>query len=212
MEYLDLSPYEYRSFPLPLRNVGWLGTEWGVQGVDLPPLAAADLQLLRSASRLLGSVTLGTHRCEFCPEDAAVTGNGEYRYYLLNGDVYCAPEMVLHYLGDHGYRPPDVFLQGLRETGELEWDDRAERLRKVLLDPEADLGFRCAAVVDLPNWRDARALDAVQFAAHDEELAVIMGVEIGQSLVACLGDDLRAEDYPSTIGYGIDHARRLRRE
>lgn len=80
----------------------------------------------------MGSMTLGVHECEFCPYESAYEGNGEFRYYLRNGETYSAPMMVLHYMEAHGYRPPLVFREGLAETGDLLWDVRAQRLTDVL--------------------------------------------------------------------------------
>ncbi|MFJ8104221.1 hypothetical protein [Streptomyces sp. NPDC096132] len=181
MEYLDLSPYEYARFPLALRCIGWLGREHGVQGSGEPPVTAAELTRLKTASQRLGSVMLGVHECEFCPEESAYQGTGEFRYYLRNGESYSAPMMVLHYVEAHAYRPPLVFREGLTETGDLPWDVRAQRLSDILLDASEGFDFRCQAVIDLANWPDARAVDALDRAAAAEELADIVGEEIHRS-------------------------------
>ncbi|MFI6039415.1 hypothetical protein ACIBBD_35900 [Streptomyces sp. NPDC051315] len=187
MEYLDLSPYEYAPFPLPLRCIGWLGREHGVQGDGEPPVTTAELARLRATSQRLGSVMLGVHECEFCPEESAFEGNGEFRYYLGNGESYSAPMMVLHYIEAHGYRPPLVFREGLAETVDLPWDGRAQRLSEILLDVSQDLDLRYEAVIDLANWPDARSLDALERAAADEELADIASEEIHRSRELVLG-------------------------
>jgi hypothetical protein len=108
----------------------------------------------------------------------------EYRYYLPDGEIYAAPMMILHYVEEHGYRPPGELRDGLRAAGQPRWDWRAERLHAVLLDQSADPDFRCQAAVDLANWNDLRALDALRCAAHDEDLADVAGDEIGRSLAA----------------------------
>jgi hypothetical protein len=187
VEYLDLSPYEYARFPLPLRCIGWLGREHGVQGSAEPPVSSDELTRLKAASQRLGSVTLGVHECDFCPEESAFEGNGEFRYYLRNGETYSAPMMVLHYIEAHGYRPPLVFREGLAETGDLPWDGRAQRLSDILLDASEDFDFRCEAVIDLANWPDARTLEAPGRAAADEELADIVGEDIHRSRELVLG-------------------------
>lgn len=212
MEYLDLSVYEYRKFPLPMRSVGWLGPRFGLQGDGAPPLSPADTQLLRAFSRRLGSVTLGTHPCDFCPAESPFEGNGEYRYYSPDGDVYCAPMMVLHYVEEHGYRPPAEFVESLRKNGPLDWDTRAQRLRDILLDDTADFDFRCEAAIDLVHWRDRRAVDALMRAVEDEELVDGAGDEIGRSLVflqshGCI-EELRADAFPEFVRIGIAQALR----
>lgn len=207
VEYLDLSPYDYLGFPLPMRAVGWLGRGYGVQGASMAPMTGVELERLRAASRRLGSRTLGWHDCDFC---GAFAGNGEYRYYLPDGKIYAAPMMILHYVEEHGYRPPGELRAGLRAAGQPRWDWRAERLHAVLLDQSQDPDFRCQAAVDLANWNDPRALDALRRAAHDEDLANVAGDEIGRSLAAFvdrgLAMDLLAEDLHDMVRYGIDEA------
>ncbi len=207
MEYLDLSLYEYRRFPIPMRSVGWLGRRFGVQGGGGQDLGAADRQRIRGASQRLGSVTLGTHECEFCPPDSAFEGNGEYRYYGRSGDVYVAPMMILHYMEEHGYRPPEEFLDGLKDIGRLEWDWRAERMLALVLDESEDFDFRCEAIIDLVNWRDGRVLDALMHSIQDEELVDSAGDEIGRSLgvLVARGDvgDLRVESLPEMVRIGL---------
>ncbi|MFU8871209.1 hypothetical protein [Micromonospora sp. SL4-19] len=90
--------------------------------------------------------------------------------------------MILHYVEDHGYRPPEEFLKSLTDAERLTWDWRAERLATVLLDKSEDLDFRCEAIADLAHWKDPRALDALTRAARDEELVDVAGVDLGRSL------------------------------
>ncbi|MEU4781949.1 HEAT repeat domain-containing protein [Micromonospora sp. NPDC023633] len=167
----------------------------------------AEIERLRVTSRRLGSVTLGWHDCDFC---GAFAGNGEYRYYLPDGEIFAAPMMILHYVEEHGYRPPGQLRAGLRAAGRLRWDWRAERLHAVLLDQSEDPDFRCQAAVDLANWDDPRALDALRRAAHDEDLVDVAGDEIGRSLAALvdrgLAGDLLTEDLPVMVRYGVDEA------
>jgi hypothetical protein len=207
VEYLDLSPYEYDEFPLPMRSVGWLGLTHGLQGAGARALTPVDLERLESASWFLGSIMLGTHDCEFCPADSAFEGNGEYHYYAQSGEVYSAPKMILHYVREHGYRPPGVFLESLTEPGRLDWDWRAERLAEVLLDTSKDVEFRCTAILDLANWQDPQALDTLLRAAEDEELVDIAGDDIGRSLGVLLPCEfavgVRAEDFPDMVSWGI---------
>ncbi|MDT0532138.1 hypothetical protein RM555_24375 [Micromonospora sp. DSM 115977] len=207
MEYLDLSPYDYLGFPLPMRTVGWLGRRYGVQCASMAPMAGAELEQLKAISRRLASRTLGWHDCDFC---GAFEGNGEYHYYLPDGEIYAAPMMILHYVEEHGYRPPRELRDGLQAAGQLRWDRRAERLHSVLLDQSEELEFRCHAAVDLANWNDPRALDALRRAAHDEDLVDVAGDEIGRSLAAFvdrgLARDLLAEDLHDMVRYGIDEA------
>ncbi|WP_052411553.1 HEAT repeat domain-containing protein [Streptomyces sp. NRRL S-118] len=182
MEYLDLSPYEYTDFPIPMRCIGWLGQEHGMQSSQNPPMDLRTYERFKSASRRLSAVMLGTHDCEFCPDDYWFEGNGEYRYYMPDGQTYAAPMMVVHYVDAHDYRLPMPFRESLMHPGELVWDWRAERLSAVLLDESADFEVRCEAIIDLTNWQDDRSLTALRRAAEDELLVDVSGHELGRSL------------------------------
>ncbi|MDR7275219.1 DUF7919 family protein [Catenuloplanes atrovinosus] len=209
MEYLDLSPYAYTASPLPMTSVGWLGSEHGVQGGTGSPLTEAELRTLRAASRRVCNVMLGFHPCEFCE---AVEGNGEYRYYLPGGRTFAAPAMIVHYAERHGYRPPREFLDGLPEAVRPAWDGRAESLREVLLDGAAGLEWRAEAAVDLAQWNDRRAFDALRQAVADAELADCAGDEIGRSLAAFAGRDYAAgldrDGLPPSVRFGVADAAR----
>ncbi|MER5710444.1 hypothetical protein [Streptomyces sp. NPDC002122] len=180
MEFPDLSEYEFSGSALPMLNVGWLGTETGVQGEGEPPVEADFLARLRVASRLTTRLALGFHECEFC--DGAARGNGEYAYYCSDGSIYCAPVMILHYVEEHGYRPPMQFRKSLLGTVDLAWDERADFLSNFILDDSADFILRCEAVSDIANWIDARSLDVLRIAARDEELVDIAAEDIGVSM------------------------------
>lgn len=170
-------------------------------------MTEADLKRLSVASSRPVSLALGFHECEFCPEKSAFRGNGEYHYYLSNGDVFAAPTMILHYLQEHDYRLPEEFREGLGAIAELSWDGRAERLCEVLADDSQDIDFRCLAITDLPHWRDPRAFQALLHATQDEELVEIVGHEIGRSLAPYLGCSFAARldptDLPDIVKLGM---------
>ena len=209
MEFLDLSPNTYDPFPLPMTSVGWLGSEYGVQGADGPAMSPADVECLRAASWRMGAYHLGFHECAFCDLDAVFLGNGVYRYYLPDGVTFAAPMMILHYVDEHGYRPPAVFRSALRAGWEPVWDERAERLREVLLDESAPIEFRGAAVVDLAIWKDPRAFEALVGATRDQEFADCVGEALGRSLAMFqpydFAADLRGVSFNSSeVKYGFD--------
>ncbi|MEV0132666.1 hypothetical protein AB0H83_29920 [Dactylosporangium sp. NPDC050688] len=208
MEYPDLSPYTYYAFPLPMVNVGWLGTARGIPAG--PPPDATAVQHLRAASRRLSQVMLGVHHCDWCPRGAAYQGNGEYHYYAPDGTVYAAPEMLLHYVEAHGYHPPQVFLDCLPALDDLPWDGRADHLATLLTDDTADLEDRASVIIDLASWKDPRTLAALLYAAHHDGLAGCAGGDIGMALAAlqpcAFAPDLHAEPLPEWVRWGFERA------
>ncbi len=115
--YVDLTPYEYGEDPVPGGvNIGWLSH-------DHPfPRGVASKGLVSSLMRLAAHPEnryRGYHHCDLCPSlDAAekatrcgdlFLGNGEIR--IRDGErVYVAPTLIVHYIAEHSYRPPDEFI------------------------------------------------------------------------------------------------------
>jgi hypothetical protein len=72
----------------------------------------------------------GYRMCEFCERQPGETlwpptsardesgefflGNAEIRVPGANGVTYAAPNMLIHYVTEHGYRPPEEFLEALQ--------------------------------------------------------------------------------------------------
>lgn len=107
--YPDPTPYAYSQSPdEDMINVGWLG-----RGHDL---------------------MRGYHECELCPEaddppiqlaapvegGRVYLGMSEIRLRALDGRLYSAPTLVIHYIQAHQYLPPDEFLEALRRSAQVE--------------------------------------------------------------------------------------------
>jgi hypothetical protein len=120
--YLDLSPDEHYPGQSHMLNVGWLSRDRPFARGPVP-LAFAD-ELRRMASEPV-EITRGCHVCEFCepPGDIIAAeprylevwemfrcGNGEIHVRGESSVVYCAPELVVHYVSEHQYRPPEEFI------------------------------------------------------------------------------------------------------
>jgi hypothetical protein len=126
MAYLeDLSNYAYANslFSRPgTKAVGWL--ELGHEFPTTPP-EEKDLELLWQYCAISVARLRGSHDCEFCPSGAARRPQrngeerslcaGEIRVFSQDGQIYAAPTMIYHYVAVHHYRPPEEFLQALRE-------------------------------------------------------------------------------------------------
>jgi len=122
----DFPPFWFPEEPLdllpatPLLLVGWLEgtvpTRGPVEEVVLSTLFAAELRM-----HYLSDHSCGSHACALCVPprhrprvrhgDREVTPTG-HGFYLVEhcGKAYVAPRLLLHYMVDHGYCPPDEFL------------------------------------------------------------------------------------------------------
>ncbi len=119
----DLSPCESAHGDL---NVGWLSSRRAFPTGAVPPDFTMALARLHEVPVAL---TRGYHLCEFCPKSrnadphrfdagspfwgSAEYGNGEIVVPGESGVRYVAPRLALHYVTEHGYRPPQEFLDAV---------------------------------------------------------------------------------------------------
>jgi hypothetical protein len=116
IEYHHVPALAYREdleSPIAGVAVGWLGGEAPSAGEVPAELRDALRHACRTRETDRGE--LGEHQCEIC---RAHEDRGEFVIEVC-GAVYVLPRMVLHYIDEHGYRPPDRFLEDLRAW----WDE-----------------------------------------------------------------------------------------
>lgn len=56
---------------------------------------------------------MGFHICEYCRnerEEFIETSSGDVQLVFHNGHFYQMPDMLVHYIRDHSYRPPQEFI------------------------------------------------------------------------------------------------------
>jgi hypothetical protein len=104
-----------------VRAVGWLSSdhEFPRGEVSEARLNALKGLCLRRPAR----TTRGHHRCAYCGEFPATLllegrtlrrGSYETDVYSADGRVeYRAPNLIIHYIERHDYRPPEEFLEAL---------------------------------------------------------------------------------------------------
>ena len=57
---------------------------------------------------------MGFHVCEYCRGNAE-TSSGDYQVTFTNGAEYCFPDMLPHYVLEHGYWPPEDFVMAVTQ-------------------------------------------------------------------------------------------------
>ena len=122
MYYPDLSAYRYDADPAEILAVGWLDAEHPFETGEV------DECLLRTLERLTlkpVNQTRGFHQCELCATppfglpvriagEERTLGSADIEVRGGDGRVFCAPDLLLHYIWDHQYLPPEEFLEALR--------------------------------------------------------------------------------------------------
>lgn len=87
--------------------VGWIGNRIPSAGEVLNEI----IEKLEWAydNRTIDQGWLGEHECEICNN---YTDRGEI--LIIDDDkMYVAPRMILHYIKDHSYRPPEEFIDAV---------------------------------------------------------------------------------------------------
>jgi hypothetical protein len=112
-------------------NIGWLDSAFPFA---TGPVEPAFVDRLRQICQEGVNRTRGLHRCNLCAREAAVgmpppisvqsptgpfiVGGAEIRVTGRDGIRYAAPDMIIHYVEAHGYRPPESFVQAVLEARE----------------------------------------------------------------------------------------------
>ncbi len=65
---------------------------------------------------------MGLHACDLCPRHKAATGAANLFVPALAA-VFVAPELILHYVTQHSYRPPDEFITAVTNCPPMKSED-----------------------------------------------------------------------------------------
>ncbi len=124
----DLSPGNYfgEEIAQNLRAVGWLSSE-----VPFPTGRVERVVFEKLKSLLINPwqpfVSMGVHECEICQFDPP---SGNANLFVPNGKlIFVCPELIMHYIAAHHYRPPDEFLAAVIDCP----DTRTIEYKKLLL-------------------------------------------------------------------------------
>lgn len=117
--FRDLSPYT------DMRSERVLAVGWLAAGEPFATGAFPDDLLACLRCRRPEVMSMGSHRCELClptanedflSEESQRVASGSHEH-LIGGDggiTYAAPELIYHYIREHGYAPPEQFTAALR--------------------------------------------------------------------------------------------------
>jgi hypothetical protein len=130
--YPDLARYDYLPETVPenveLRTVGWLEPGHGFPVAAEGPDPDSDFwrNLVTLAADHATAVTRSVHGCRFrhlfdgdfqyravYGTRVLYLGSAEIRVVANDGRWLTAPTLVLHYIRDHGYQPPEEFVEAV---------------------------------------------------------------------------------------------------
>jgi hypothetical protein len=124
----DLSTHAYFARGDNVRAVGWLEAGHPYEQGPVPNDFLARLkQHVATACQYVRF--RGIHTCNLCPKGQRKAG---HRNLMIPTEklLYVAPELVVHYIEDHGYRPPQEFIEAVMACPEQESAAYAVLLRR----------------------------------------------------------------------------------
>lgn len=125
----DLSICTYGLFPKEcgVKSIGWLekGKEFNRGEVD--PKIVEKLKTHKP-----GSLYMGYHNCEFC-DDKNAKCCSDILIVNKDGQIYQCPKLIIHYIEDHNYLPPQEFLDAV-ENGYFYGEPEFNKYAKDTLD------------------------------------------------------------------------------
>lgn len=66
---------------------------------------------------------MGFHTCEYCEDPStAATSSGDVLLVFQSGRAWVMPDMISHYVEEHGWRPPSAFVDDVMNSSLLEGD------------------------------------------------------------------------------------------
>jgi len=101
----DLEPYTYNLFGRNINKnilgVGWLDENRPYNKGEVP---IAFIEKLKKAKKI--NHTKGWHDCPFCGK-----ARGSCEIIVRNNNkTYLAPELIIHYIENHNYAPPQEYI------------------------------------------------------------------------------------------------------
>jgi hypothetical protein len=126
--FIDLTPYSYSYLDTErfdrLLNVGWLD-EHHPFPTDVP--SDELLSALFHACEVRVHQTRGLHPCSLCAKPkypveevwkgkSLNLGSAEIRVKSRRGPIFAAPNLIFHYVKEHHYCPPRVFIDALLDV------------------------------------------------------------------------------------------------
>ena len=127
--YKDLTPCDYFPFKHEgnLISVGWLEKGYEYEKKAISNEVYQKLQhLLKDPFQPV--IAAGFHECSLCQFESEKNGIKNL-FVPYQGKIYVCPELILHYINAHNYRPPEIFIEAILECP----DTRSIEYKKKLL-------------------------------------------------------------------------------
>lgn len=137
MYYKDLTKYNYMKKEDSL-NIGWLEKGHSINTGDV---SEEFIEKLWKYLRYPVNVCRGFHVCDFCIKlgresvpivefkgEKREAGYYEIRVWGKDRKVYAAPSLIFHYILQHGYKPPQEFIDAVMDSEDVYSDEYYQKV------------------------------------------------------------------------------------
>lgn len=138
--FTDLATFDYHSGPFscdewecPLLSVGWLEKEFAFDKGPSPTWLIDRISSIRISTKaqFLQWAFRGLHSCTLCEKHTMLT-DSHINLFVPGVDcVYVAPGRIDHYILEHAYKPPQVFVEAIAKCIDPKSDEYLKALTSV---------------------------------------------------------------------------------
>lgn len=131
--YKDLTECDYfgKEYAQNLRAIGWL------EGGKLFPVGEINIMVLQKIIELrknpwtLGRTMFrGYHSCDICKLESELEEGTINLFIPAEGFLYVCPELIIHYIKEHKYIPPNEFCKAVLRCSPMDSIEYKEALVK----------------------------------------------------------------------------------
>lgn len=193
----DLSPRQLSRFKDYTKNyvcIGWLDSKNDFPKGDVPKEVIDKIKNMEPYIR-----TKGWHSCEFCTEADDKRNSRSSTEFKVegNGKTYCFPQMLVHYITKHNYKPPQEFIDAVLELDIKPKESSSRPFRRPSFNRFENvlpkISFEDAKEWIINNYNDMRVSEL-----FDEEVASGNWTD---------SEQMEEEGYESEYDYYVDYGR-----
>lgn len=154
MYFKDLTKYKYMETEDSL-NIGWL--EKG-HSFNKGNVSGEFMEKLWKYLRYPVQVCRGFHSCDLCKKQIQTVpvvefkgqkrkvGYYEIRVWGKDGNMYAAPSLIFHYILQHGYQPPQEFIDAVTDSEDAASDEYYQKILKYSNNDDFWLANDCTKI------------------------------------------------------------------
>ena len=119
MHHKDLSVFKDGNIEFPsVLTIGWLSPERAYSKGVVADSVIQQLKRIsggKDAYDARSNTMRGAIQCKLCDDFRLQNPSELWIESITEGEYYIAPELIIHYIEDHHYKPPEAFLSAVEQ-------------------------------------------------------------------------------------------------